>query len=81
MGLHYEIRIKGHLDQVWSEWLGALTIIHQGNGETLITGLIADQAALHGVLNQIRNIGVALISVNPVMISPESNERNADEKP
>lgn len=80
MSQYYEIRISGHLDQDWSEWLGDLTINHQESGETLITVPIVDQAALHGVLNQIRNIGVALISVNPVMISLESNERDADEK-
>jgi hypothetical protein len=66
MAQYYEIRLKGHLDLSWSEWLGDMTIIHQANGDTLLTGPIADQAALHGILNQMRDIGIPLISVNPV---------------
>ena len=62
----YEIRLKGHLDPSWSEWFGGdWTIIHQENGDTLLTGSIIDQAALHGLLNRLRDIGITLISVNP----------------
>lgn len=66
MAQHYEIRLKEHLDLSWSEWLEGFTIVHQANGETLLTGAIADQAALHGMLNRLRDMGVVLISVNPV---------------
>jgi hypothetical protein len=66
MSQEYEIRIKSHLSPSWSEWLGDLTINHQENGETLLTGKIVDQAALHGILNRIRDLGLALISVQPV---------------
>lgn len=66
MNQHYEIHLKGHLDPAWSESLGHLTIVHQENGETLLTGVIVDQAALHGILNRLRDIGIPLISVNLV---------------
>jgi hypothetical protein len=66
MGQSYEIRVESHLDVSWSEWLGDLAITHQENGETLLTGYIADQAALHGLLNRLRDIGITLISVNPI---------------
>ncbi len=59
----YQIRIKGHLDEHWSNWLGGLTITHLENGETLLTGSLADQAALHGVLHKIQNLGIPLIAV------------------
>lgn len=62
----YEIRIKGHLDKSWADWFDGMTIMHQANGETCLNGSMRDQAALHGVLNRLRDMGVALISVNPV---------------
>jgi hypothetical protein len=66
MAQSYEIRLKGHLDQSWSEWLNDLTIIHEDNGETLLTGPVADQAALHGLLSRLRDMGITLIAVNPI---------------
>ena len=66
MNQHYEIRIKGHLDQRWSEWLAGMTIHHEANGDTLLKGSLADQSALHGVLNRLRDFGIPLISVNPM---------------
>jgi hypothetical protein len=60
----YEIRIKGHLDPGWTEWFGGVTIALEDNGETLLTGPIIDQAALHGLLRKVRNLGMPLISVN-----------------
>ncbi|MEP7356869.1 MAG: hypothetical protein ABI847_06480 [Anaerolineales bacterium] len=59
----YAIRVKGHLDQRWADWLADLTITHASDGTTLLTGPLADQAALHGVLNKIRDLGLPIISV------------------
>ena len=62
----YEIRIKGHLDDRWADWFGGLTITLQPNGDTLLTGPLVDQAALHGVLRKVRDLGMPLLSVNRV---------------
>lgn len=59
----YEIRIKGHLDQRWAERFEGLAFTHEGNGVTNLSGPLADQAALHGVLNRIRDLGIPIISV------------------
>jgi hypothetical protein len=61
---HYEIRIKGHLDLRWSDWFGGLSIIHLEGNETLLSGPLPDQAALHGLLERIRDLNLTLISVN-----------------
>ena len=60
----YEIRIKGHLGRQWTDWFGGLEIGHEDNGDTLLTGRIVDQAALHGLLRKIRDLGMALVSVS-----------------
>ena len=60
----YQIRITGHLGSEWADWFGSLTITLDDNGETLLTGPIRDQAALHGLLKKVRNLGLPLISVN-----------------
>ena len=62
----YEIRIKGHLDDRWADWFEGLTITLEDNGETLLTGPVVDQAALHGWLKKVRDLGMPLISVGPV---------------
>ena len=62
----YEIRIKGHLGARWSDQFGGLTITLEDNGDTLITGSVIDQAALHGLLRKVRNLGLPLLSVNRV---------------
>lgn len=62
----YQIRIKGHLDQQWSDWFEGLTIKPEENGETLLTGPVVDQAALHGLLKKVRDMGMSLVSVVPV---------------
>ena len=59
-----EIWVKGHIDQTWSDWLGDLAIGYSGDGNTLLTGVVRDQAALQGVLFQLFKIGVQLISVS-----------------
>lgn len=60
----YEIKIKGYLDRQWSEWLGDLKIVYNDGRNTLLSGPIADQAALHGILAQIRDLGLTLISLS-----------------
>jgi hypothetical protein len=60
----YEIRIKGHLERRWANWFEGLTITLEDNGVTLLTGLVADQAALHGWLKKVRDLGMPLLSVN-----------------
>jgi hypothetical protein len=62
----YEIRIKGHLDDQWADWFGGLTLTLKEDGNTLLTGMVADQAALHGLLRKVRDLGMALISVNRI---------------
>ena len=62
----YEIRIKGHLESRWADRFEGLTITLEENGNTLLTGPVADQAALHGLLKKIRDLGMPLISVSPV---------------
>ncbi len=58
----YQIRIKGHLGPQWTDWFGGLTITLEENGDTLLTGPVVDQAALHGLLRKVRDLGMPLIS-------------------
>ena len=60
----YQIRINGHLGREWADWFGGLTITLEDNGDTLLTGPVVDQAALHGLLKKVRDLGMPLISVN-----------------
>jgi hypothetical protein len=63
----YQIRVKSHLGPEWTDWFDGLTITLEENGDALLTGLVIDQAALYGLLKKVRNLGMALISVNPVL--------------
>jgi hypothetical protein len=60
----YQIRIEGHLGEQWADWFEGLTITQESNGDTLFTGLVIDQAALHGLLKKVRDLGMPLLSVN-----------------
>jgi len=62
----YKIRVKGHLDYRWAKWFDGLYIILAENGDTLLTGPVIDQAALYGLLKKVRDLGMALVSVNQV---------------
>jgi hypothetical protein len=61
----YEIRLKGHVDDRWKDWFGGLAITRQRNGDTLLTGPVVDQAALHGLLRKVRDLGMPLLSLTP----------------
>jgi hypothetical protein len=62
----YQIRLKEKLNQRWSAWFGGLMMIHEANGETVLTGEVVDQAALHGLLSKVRDLQLTLISVSPL---------------
>jgi hypothetical protein len=79
MSQFYEIRVKGHLDSSWSDWLDGMRMFYTDDGETLLTGYVVDQSALHGLLNRLRDIGIPLISVNPVDKGTDNGGEDGDE--
>jgi hypothetical protein len=72
MPQYYEIKIAGHLDPRWSEWFGRMQLTHLAGDETLLSGSLPDQAALHGLLERIRDLNLKLISVTSGHPSPHS---------
>jgi hypothetical protein len=68
----YQIRLKGHLGSEWTDWFGGLTITLEDNGDTLLTGPVIDQAALHGLLKKVRDLGMPLLSVIYVEPGPST---------
>jgi len=71
----YRIRFKEQLDQRWSAWLSGLEVIHEANGETVLTGEVVDQAALYGLISKVRDLHLTLISVSPLEAdSPSKKE-------
>ena len=76
----YQIRIKGHLGSQWTDWFQGLTITLQEDGDTLLTGPVTDQAALHGLLKKVRDLGMPLVSVNQVQLDETHSYRSNKEK-
>ena len=75
----YQIRVKGHLDRRWTEWFGDVSITLENNGDTLLTCLVVDQAALYGLLRKVRDLGMPLISAirvkPPRRMRPTTNSK------
>lgn len=75
----YRIRVKGHLGQRWEQWFAPMTIATQPNGDSLLTGPVVDQAALHGILTRIRDLGLPLISI--IAVDPsQANSPGTDKE-
>lgn len=70
---YFEIRLEGQLDSSWSEWFEGLAIANEGTGQTVLRGPLRDQAALYGILLKIRDLGLALLSVNSRPVSDEKS--------
>jgi hypothetical protein len=70
-----EIRVKGHINEEWSEWLGGLAVSHSGPDGTVLTGRVPDQAALYGIISRLRDLGLQLSSVNSAEAEEGSHEQ------
>ena len=75
----YQIKIKGHVNYQWTDWFEGLTITLEENGDTLLTGIVIDQAALYGLLKRVRDLGLPLLSVNSAGTPPEAASGAKDE--
>jgi hypothetical protein len=64
--MYYSIKVRGHLDGSWSEWFGGMTINNLDNGDALMSGYVPDQAALHGLIIKVRDLGLPLIALDPL---------------
>jgi len=74
----FQIRIKGHLGEQWTDWFDGMNITREEDGDTLLTGPVEDQSTLHGLLKKIRDLGMPLVSINPVL--PDRAEISANMK-
>lgn|GEM_PF-597137 len=68
----YELKLQGHLGNEWTEWFEGAVIVPQDNGDTILTCAVRDQAALHGLLKRVRDLGMTLLAVNCVSSQPDS---------
>ncbi len=78
--VQYEIRVEGHLTERWAAWFDGLAIVDQDDGTTVIRGSVVDQAALHGLLQRLRDIGIPLISLTPAEVSDTTRTERDDER-
>ena len=76
----FQIRIKGHLSRAWTDWFEGLTVTLEENGDTLFTGPVVDQAALHGLLKKVRDLGMPLVSVVQVQLDETHSYCSKKEK-
>ena len=76
----YEIRLEGQLDQRWSDWFEGFTLTNESDGTTTLSGHVIDQAALHGLLRRVGDLGVTLLSVNTTTTSPPIPDSNSAPK-
>jgi len=76
----YQIRIKGHLNHQWRDWFDNATIALTEDGDTLLTCLVVDQAALHGLLKKVRDLGMPLLYVNLIVYNPKSQNSSKKER-
>lgn len=74
----YEIRISGQLSPQWADWFEGLTLTLEDDGEMLLTGPVIDQAALHGLLKKVRDLGLILLSVNQILAPKTTNQPNKE---
>ena len=79
MPTYYQIRVKGHLESHWSAWFDNMTITNAANGEAILCGSLPDQAALHGILIKIRDLGLPLLGVTTVATNETQNKHSKKE--
>ncbi len=75
----YQIRLRGHLGAEWTDWFEDLTVTLEEDGDTLLTGPVVDQAALHGLLKKVRDLGMSLVSINQVQCNETHSYRSKKE--
>jgi hypothetical protein len=79
-GTYYQIIVQGHLEQKWSEWFNGMAIWNLPSGESVLSGLIVDQSALHGTLVKVRDLGLPLISLNRLESQPDIRKSSTTER-